>query len=182
MMSDENAPALVPVRPVEPPSRQWWRFLQREDWLVVGWVFAIKILLFIFGAKSFRILENRPLPGRFGSLDIWNRWDSLHYLRVAQFGYNPAGVMKAWFYPLFPWCARLVAYVLNNNNYLVSAFILSGFASVAAAILLRRIVQFDRHNWRKSRVANQEIQMFRVNSIMLCSPSLPSCGGEDDVA
>ena len=31
---------------------------------MVGWVLAIKILLFIFGAKSFRILENKPLPGR----------------------------------------------------------------------------------------------------------------------
>jgi Mannosyltransferase (PIG-V) len=105
-------------------------------------VLSIKILLFIFGAKSFRILENKPLPGRFGWLDIWNRWDSLHYLQVAQFGYNAASIMKAWFYPLFPWCTRVVAYGVSHN-YLVSAFIVSGFSSVAAAILLRRIVQFD---------------------------------------
>ena len=150
-MSDENAHALDPVRPVELPSRQWWRFLQREDWLVVGWVLAIKILLFIFGAKSFRILENKPLPGRFGWLDIWNRWDSLHYLQVAQFGYNAASVMKAWFYPLFPWCTRLVTYIVGNN-YLVSAFVVSGFSSVVAAILLRRIVRFD-HDTETSRWA-----------------------------
>lgn len=116
--------------------------LSADDWLVVGWVISIKILLFVFGAKSFRILENKPLPGRLGWLDIWNRWDSLHYLQVAQFGYNTASVMKAWFYPLFPWCTRLVAYVVSHN-YLVSAFIVSGFSSIAAAILLRRIVQFD---------------------------------------
>jgi hypothetical protein len=116
--------------------------LSADDWLVVGWVISIKILLFVFGAKSFRILENKPLPGRLGWLDIWNRWDSLHYLQVAQFGYNTASVMKAWFYPLFPWCTRLVAYVVSHN-YLVSAFIVSGFSSIAAAIFLRRIVQFD---------------------------------------
>jgi len=63
-------------------------------------------------------------------------------LRVAQFGYNAASIMKAWFYPLFPWCTRLVAYGVSHN-YLVSAFIVSGFSSVAAAILLRRIVQLD---------------------------------------
>src|SRR6266478_7066654 len=107
--------------------------LSGDDWLVVGWVLSIKILLFVFGAKSFRILEDKPLPGRSGWLEIWNRWDSLHYLQVAQFGYNPAGVMKAWFYPFFPWCTRVVAYAVNHN-YLVSAFIVSGFASVAAAI------------------------------------------------
>jgi mannosyltransferase PIG-V len=124
------------------PSRaSWARILCKEDWLVVGWVLSIKILLFVFGAKSFRILENKPLPGKSGWLEIWNRWDSLHYLQVAQFGYNAASIMKAWFYPLFPWSTRLVAYVAGN--YFVSALIVSGCASVAAAILLRRIVQFD---------------------------------------
>jgi hypothetical protein len=76
--------------------------LSADDWLVVGWVISIKILLFVFGAKSFRILENKPLPGRLGWLDIWNRWDSLHFLQLAQFGYNASSVMKAWFYPFFP--------------------------------------------------------------------------------
>jgi hypothetical protein len=124
--------------------------LSGDDWLVVGWVLSIKILLFVFAAKSFRILENKPLPGRSGWLDIWNRWDSLHYLQVAQFGYNASSVMKAWFYPLFPWSTRLVAYVVGN--YLLSAFVVSGCASVAAAILLRRIVQFD-HDASTSRWA-----------------------------
>jgi hypothetical protein len=72
-------------------------------------------------------------------------------LQVAQFGYNAASVMKAWFYPLFPWCTRLVAYVVSRN-YLVSAFIVSGFSSIAAAIFLRRIVQFD-HDTRTSHWA-----------------------------
>jgi hypothetical protein len=124
--------------------------LSGDDWLVVGWALSIKILLFVFAAKSFRILENKPLPGRSGWLDIWNRWDSLHYLQVAQFGYNASSVMKAWFYPLFPWSTRLVAYVVGN--YLLSAFVVSGCASVAAAILLRRIVQFD-HDASTSRWA-----------------------------
>src|SRR6266567_3992925 len=55
-------------------------------------------------------------------------------------------------------------------------------ACFAVRLRLRRIAQLDRHHRRESRVANQEIQMFRLNSIMLCSPSLPSCGGKDDVA
>ena len=127
------------------------RIVSRDDWLVIGWVLSIKVLLFVFGAKSFHILENKPLPGTFGWLDVWNRWDSLHYLQVARFGYNSTGVMKAWFYPLFPWCTRLVAYVVNHN-YLVSAFIVSSCASVAAAILLLRIVRLD-HDVESSRWA-----------------------------
>jgi hypothetical protein len=113
----------------------------REDWLVIAWVLAIKFLLLAFGAKSFQVLEDKSLPGRYGWLEIWNRWDAIHYQRLAQFGYRSSDMFKAWFYPLFPWCTRWVAWL--TGNYLVSAFIVSGLASVAAALLLRRIVQLD---------------------------------------
>ena len=157
-MVDEQREGISDQKPHETQSsmiRRWLgrvsRIVPHDDWLVIGWVLSIKILLFVFGAKSFRILENKPLPGRLGWLDIWNRWDSLHYLQVAQFGYQAASVMKAWFYPLFPWCIRLVTYV-GINNYLFSGFIVSGCASVVAAILLRRIVRFD-HDAESSRWA-----------------------------
>lgn len=114
--------------------------LPKEDWLVVGWTLSIKFLLFVFGAKSFRILENRPLTGDHPWLEIWDRWDSLHYQGLAKIGYQPTGVSKA-FYPLFPWCVRFISRL--NIDYLVSAFIVSGIASVVAVIVLRRIVQLE---------------------------------------
>lgn len=115
--------------------------MPREDWVVIGWVLGIKLLLFAFGAKSFQVLENRPLSEKCGWLEIWNRWDAIHYQHLAEFGYTSSYDSKAWLYPFFPWCTRWVAWL--SGNYLVSAFIVSGFASVAAALLLRRIVQFD---------------------------------------
>ena len=150
-MTNENAHVPTQAGPTKLPAKRWWTVLQTADWIVVGWVLAIKILLFVFGAKSFHLLENNPLPGRLGWLDIWNRWDSLHYLQVAQFGYNAASVMKAWFYPLFPWCTRLVTYIVGNN-YLLSAVVVSSFSSIAAAVLLRRIVQLD-HDTKTSQCA-----------------------------
>ena len=112
--------------------------LPREDWLVIGWVLAIKALLLLFGVKSFQVLENKPVPGW---LEIWNRWDASHYLDVAKFGYSSSGVFKAWFYPLFPWCTRAVAWL--TGNYIASAFIVSGAALLVAAVLLRRLVELD---------------------------------------
>jgi hypothetical protein len=132
-------------------SRRLSRIVSRDDWLVIEWVLSIKILLFVFGAKSFPILDNKPLPGTFGWLEIWNRWDSLHYLQVAQFGYKAASVMKVWFYPFFPWCTRYVAYLLGDN-YLVSGVIVSALSLIAAALLLRRIVRFE-HDAATSRWA-----------------------------
>ena len=112
--------------------------LPHDDWLVVGWVLAIKFLLFIFGVRTFQALENSVAPGW---LVIWNRWDSIHYLDVAEFGYRSSSTLKAWFYPLFPWFTRAVAWI--TGNYLASAFIVSGTALLIAAILLRRLVQLD---------------------------------------
>ena len=114
--------------------------LQKEDWLVVAWVLAIKLLLFVFGAKSFQVLEDQPLQGAHPWLEIWNCWDALHYQDLAKFGYHASAVSIS-FYPLFPWCVRLIAHL--NGDYLADAFIVSGAASVAAAVLLRRVVQLD---------------------------------------
>src|SRR5438132_6279337 len=125
------------------PEVEAWNWLvsllSKRDWLVVGWALAIKCLVFLFGAESYRILENKQLPGPHGWLEIWNRWDSLHYLRIAEFGYSAKDTLQAWFYPLFPWCVCLVAQA--TGDYLVGAFIVAGVASVVATVLLRRLVQ-----------------------------------------
>lgn len=125
-------------------ASRWKRavgLLSPDDWLVVGWVVALRVLLFIFGSRSFQIFENKRTPGWFGWVDLWNRWDADQYLKLAQFGYTNTGAWKAWFYPLYPWCVRFVA--LIAGNYLVSALIVSFVALVAAAILLRRITLLD---------------------------------------
>ncbi len=49
--------------------------------------------------------------------------------------------MKAWLYPLFPWTVRVFAWV--TRDYLVAAFVVSGLACAAAAVLLRRLVARD---------------------------------------
>jgi Mannosyltransferase (PIG-V) len=115
--------------------------LPRQDWIVIGWALAIKILLFLFGVRAYKIFEDERPPGAYGWLEIWNRWDSLHYLRLAEFGYDAKDVWKAWFYPLFPWLTRAVAQIVGN--YVVAAFIVSGFALIAATMVLRRIVELD---------------------------------------
>jgi hypothetical protein len=35
--------------------------LPKEDWLAAGWVLAIKVLLFVFGVKSYQVLLNKRL-------------------------------------------------------------------------------------------------------------------------
>ncbi|MGB9179535.1 MAG: mannosyltransferase family protein, partial [Pyrinomonadaceae bacterium] len=117
--------------------------LSKRDWLVVAWVLAIKALLFIFAVKSYQVLEDKRVAGGRGWLELWNRWDALHYQKLAQFGYSATGEMRPSmvFYPLLPWLMRLLTTL--TGDYLVSALLISGVASVAAAVLLRRLVRLD---------------------------------------
>jgi hypothetical protein len=115
-------------------------FLPREDWIVVGWVMAIKALLFFVGAKSYEVLWDNYITSPYQWFEIWDQWDFGYYQKIAEFGYSSADGSIA-FYPLFPWLVRLVACV--SRNYLAAGFIVSGIASVVAAILLRRLVHLD---------------------------------------
>jgi hypothetical protein len=134
-MDIENKPTVT-----EEPT--FWGLRQREL-RTLAMVICIKALLFLFGAQSYQVLENRRVVGLRGWLEIWNRWDSLNYQKLAQFGYGATGDLQPLlvFYPLFPWSVRLFAFVIRD--YLVSAFIVSTISSLVAAIVLLRLVELD---------------------------------------
>ena len=106
---------------------------------MVALALLMKVTILAFGAKAFQVLQNeRPRAGHL--LDLWNRWDSLHYQTLAKKGYA-AKSATLLFYPLFPWLTRAVASVVHDR--LTSAFIISGFGAAAAAVFLRRLVLLD---------------------------------------
>ncbi|MCM3902388.1 MAG: glycosyltransferase family 39 protein [Pyrinomonadaceae bacterium] len=117
--------------------------LRADETRLVAMMLAIKALVFLYGGQSYQVLSDRGINGVYGWLELWNRWDALHYQKLAVHGYSAVGDMRPTmvFYPLFPWTIRLVAVVLND--YIVSALLISTLASVAAGILLYRLVQLD---------------------------------------
>ena len=113
--------------------------ITRSDWEMIGWVLGIKALLLTFGVQAVASLT----PRHRSWLEIWNNWDATHYLRLAENGYAPAGDARVSlvFFPLYPWLVRLTAFVARD--YVLSALIVSGLASIATAILLRRLARCD---------------------------------------
>ena len=86
------------------------------------------------------LTENLPAPGgwHYALLGIWERFDTLWYLRIAERGYDlPAGVV---FYPLYPWLIRG----------------LSGLAGPMAAALLISTVAAFFYFWGLLRLARSE--------------------------
>jgi Gpi18-like mannosyltransferase len=113
------------------------------DWRIIATVFALKAVVFVFAAQSYQIISNNRLHGFRGWLDSLARWDTVHFLNIAQNGYSGTGpdrILLA-FFPLYPWTTRGVAYVAGD--YLISALLVSTAASVAVALLLFRLARQD---------------------------------------
>jgi hypothetical protein len=53
---------------------------------VVGWVLAIKVLLFSFGAKSYAVLWDSYIRSPYQWFEIWDQWDFGYYQKIAEFG------------------------------------------------------------------------------------------------
>jgi hypothetical protein len=117
--------------------------LRRREWRILAMVCAIKAFLFLAAGQSYQVLQNQPIVGLRGWLEIWNRWDAVNYQKLAQFGYGATGELRPLlvFYPLFPWLVRLVTFI--SRDYLVSAFFVSTIASLVTAIVLLRLVELD---------------------------------------
>lgn len=117
--------------------------LQREELRLIGMIIAIKSLLFLFVGQSYQVLQNQRHAGVRAWFEIWNRWDSINYQKLAEFGYLATDEMRPRlvFYPLYPWAVRAFAFV--TQDYLISAFIVSTIASLATAILLYRLVALE---------------------------------------
>lgn len=88
------------------------------------------------------LTENLPAPGgwHYALLGIWERFDTLWYLRIAERGYDlPAGVV---FYPLYPWLIRG----------------LGGLAGPMAAALLISTVAAFFYFWGLLRLVENEMR------------------------
>ena len=139
---------------MEGESTVWRKLEPRADWQIA---FAITAALRVFytgvaaAAAVFlhpdtRLIQsnvltgNLPAPGswHYALLGVWERFDTLWYLRIAERGYDlPAGVV---FYPLYPWLIRG----------------LSGLAGPMAAALLISTAAAFLYFWGLMRLARSE--------------------------
>jgi hypothetical protein len=72
--------------------------------------------------------------------DIWARWDSVWFLRIAEEGYGALEGAAAAFYPLYPAAVGLLGRILLGH-YVVAGIAISLAASLAAFLLLHDLAE-----------------------------------------
>jgi len=78
--------------------------------------FLSAVITFAFGFCAYLVIENKMPPE--GWFDIWNRWDAVRYIEVAQLGYGgeASGEHRFMivFLPLYPLTVYLAHFLIDN--------------------------------------------------------------------
>ena len=113
------------------------------------WIFLwSRALIWLAAVFAFLWFEpNRhPLAGRWDSpllhqlgygIDVWARWDSAFFLRIAEHGYDGT---SAAFYPLYPGVVALLGRTLGGQ-YVLAGVLVSLAACLGAFALLYRLAE-----------------------------------------
>jgi Gpi18-like mannosyltransferase len=119
------------------------RFYRNLDTQLIWQVLIVKCLVLFWGGICYQLFNRRIFTNLGDWLTIWNLWDAPRYLNIAEFGYQSSGEDKVniAFYPLYPFLIR--CFEVITNNYVVSAFFVSALASIATAIVLKKLVALD---------------------------------------
>jgi Gpi18-like mannosyltransferase len=112
-------------------------------WRLLAFVLSVKALLLAHGALSYLLPWDQSIEDLHGFFEIWNRWDSLNYLHIAEFGYQATGGKRHLlaFYPLYPALIRLLEPLVGS--FLAAGFWISALASVSTAVLFHRLALLD---------------------------------------
>ena len=111
-------------------------------------VFAAALLfrLAVFLAvAAYACLVLSPNEGSGWALEIWKRWDALHYVNLAELGYG--GYIENGrhlflvFFPLYPWLVRLVS--LLTGNTMAAGLLVSFLCYAGGCVYLYKLAAWE---------------------------------------
>jgi hypothetical protein len=96
---------------------------------------------------------------RFSQLfvNVWQRWDTGWYLKIAAFGYAPADG-TASFSPLYPWLIGGLGAL--TGNFLLSALLISNLAALAIFLLFYEVARVEGLTSEQSGFAVLSLALF----------------------
>lgn len=126
--------------------KAWYSKIPYSLKIAVLIALVVKLLVFSLGyltAYSTAAAQGYSTDSFGLFMDMFVKWDSPHYMYIAQHGYvnqgDPANFIV--FFPLYPVLVRLINFNLNYVN--LSGLIVSNVASIVAVIYLFKLAKLD---------------------------------------
>ena len=94
-------------------------------------LFFNRLVLFLLATVAYSILEDKSIDFFGHFQNIWNRWDSSHYMRIAEYGYPVEGDLRNLlvFYPMYPLLIKI------SNLFIANIFLAGIFTSCLCLLL-----------------------------------------------
>lgn len=160
----QYAPRLsLPLMP-EPASLNYVRQLGCSPYSRVTLMFIVNRLLILLAATFiYSLVENKPIELFNNFYDLWYRWDTRHYLYIAEHGYPNEGNDRniLVFYPLFPMLVKFANIVINE--YFYSGLFVSNVCLLAACIMMFKLTQLEFKNESISGASVQYLLIFPLS-------------------
>jgi hypothetical protein len=139
-----SPPDAADGRGADPGWRRRLRDQLRFVGPIVALVLGLKALVFSLGVVVRETIGDQTFPAFGDRFTFWSAWDAPHYVDIAERGYQTSGDAANFivFLPGYPYATRMLSWLLPGDM-LTAAFVLSGIASVAAAVLLAYLVRAD---------------------------------------
>jgi 4-amino-4-deoxy-L-arabinose transferase-like glycosyltransferase len=126
------------------PRRAWNPAAEIFLWTRAAIWAAALFALFVF------VPNRHPRAGRWDDpslthdlgafTDVWARWDSVWFLRIAEHGYNAATGAASAFYPLYPGTVAVLGRAFFGH-YVLAGIVISLAAALASFLLLYRLAE-----------------------------------------
>lgn len=110
-------------------------------WLAIVWFVIDKYIPVSEGVlweTYYNLARSPTLLGR-AFIDVWLRWDAVHYMNIAAFGYEGVGIGDTVFFPLYPYLVGGISWLTSINVTLIGIFV-SSIATLVALIFLFELV------------------------------------------
>jgi hypothetical protein len=127
-----------------PPPRTWNPAPEIFLWTRAAIWAAALFAFFVF------VPNRHPRAGRWDDAslthdlgavtDVWARWDSVWFLRIAEHGYDAATGAASAFYPLYPGAVALLGRALLGH-YVLAGILVSLAAALGSFLLLYRLAE-----------------------------------------
>lgn len=110
-------------------------------WLALIWIVIDKFIPTSEGVlweTYYNLERSSSILGR-AFIDVWLRWDAVHYMNIAEFGYKGVGVSDTVFFPLYPYLVGYISKITTLNVTLIG-IIVSSIATIFTSIFLFDLV------------------------------------------
>lgn len=108
----------------------------------VTFVFRLAVFLAVGLAACLALY---PGAGPDAFLWIWQKWDGLHYVNLAQLGYSgyveDGKNLFLVFFPLYPWLMRVISLITGNT--MAAGLLLSWLSYAGGCVFLYRLAAFE---------------------------------------